>query len=131
MNVQEILGRFFCPFLYILVEIYNTKSKIFVMINKIKEHFQIIALSLLLVIFLKQCGTSRNVNKIEKNVKSLNSEVLEIKSKTFTQEQLAIDLRITGLEAEKRMIQATDRKLLDVRRQSEIEKEIESLKKKK
>jgi hypothetical protein len=29
------------------------------------------------------------------------------------------------------MIQATDRKLLDVRRQSEIEKEIESLKKKK
>jgi hypothetical protein len=101
------------------------------MINKIKEHFQIIALSLLLVIFLKQCGTSRDVNKIEKNVKLLSSEVMEIKSKTFTQEQLAIDLRITGLEAEKRMIQATDRKLLDVRRQSEIEKEIESLKKKK
>jgi hypothetical protein len=74
------------------------------MINKIKEHFQIISLSLLLVIFLKQCGTSRDVNKIEKNVKLLSSEVMEIKAKTFTQEQLAIELRITGLEAEKRMM---------------------------
>lgn len=100
------------------------------MINKIKEHFEIIALALLLVIFLKQCGTSRDVSKIEKNVKSLNSEVLEIKTKSFTREELSIDLKISGLEAEKRMIQATDRKLLDVRRQSEIEKEIESLKKK-
>jgi len=32
------------------------------------------------------------------------------------------------LESEKRMIQATDRKLLDVRRQSEIEEEIKKLK---
>lgn len=101
------------------------------MINKIKEHFEIISLAFFLVIFINQCGTSRDVNKIQKNVKLINSEVLEIKSKTLTQEKLSIDLKITGLEAEKRMIQATDRKLLDVRRQSEIEKEIESLKKKK
>jgi hypothetical protein len=33
-----------------------------------------------------------------------------------------------GLEAEKRMIQATDRKLLDVQRQTQIEVEIEKLK---
>jgi len=32
------------------------------------------------------------------------------------------------LEAEKRMIQATDRKLFDVRRQTEIEDEIKKLK---
>ena len=32
-----------------------------------------------------------------------------------------------GLEAEKRMIQATDRKILDVRRQTEIEDEIKKL----
>jgi hypothetical protein len=31
------------------------------------------------------------------------------------------------LEVEKRMIQATDRKLLDVRRQTEIEEEIKNL----
>jgi hypothetical protein len=33
-----------------------------------------------------------------------------------------------GLEAEKRMIQATDRKLLDVQRQTQIEEEIKKLK---
>jgi hypothetical protein len=33
-----------------------------------------------------------------------------------------------GLEAEKRMIQATDRKLLDVQRQTQIEEEITKLK---
>jgi hypothetical protein len=40
------------------------------------------------------------------------------------------ELKISGLEAEKRMIQATDRKLLDVRRQTEIEAEIKKLSKK-
>jgi hypothetical protein len=44
---------------------------------------------------------------------------------------LDVELRISGLEAEKRMIQATDRKLLDVRRQTEIEEEIKKLKSKK
>jgi hypothetical protein len=33
-----------------------------------------------------------------------------------------------GLESEKRMIQATDRKLLDVQRQTQIEVEIKNLK---
>jgi hypothetical protein len=101
------------------------------MIKKIKENFEIVALSLLLIIFLKQCSTGRDVSKIDKNLKSVTSEVSEIKDKTYTQEELSTQLRISGLEAEKRMIQATDRKLLDVNRQSEIEKEIDLLKKKK
>ena len=44
---------------------------------------------------------------------------------------LNIQLQISGLEAEKRMIQATDRKLIDVRRQTEIENEIKKLNSKK
>jgi hypothetical protein len=39
------------------------------------------------------------------------------------------DLQIEGLKAEKRMIQSTDRKMLDVNRQAEIDKEIEKLSK--
>jgi len=39
------------------------------------------------------------------------------------------DLHIEGLKSEKRMIQATDRKMLDVQRQTEIDKEIEKLNK--
>jgi hypothetical protein len=38
-------------------------------------------------------------------------------------------LQIEGLKVEKRMIQATDRKMLDVQRQNVIEKEIEKLSK--
>jgi hypothetical protein len=44
---------------------------------------------------------------------------------------LDAQLKISGLESEKRMIQATDRKLLDVRRQTEIENEIKRLNTKK
>ena len=51
-------------------------------------------------------------------------------SSTYKKEELKRELKISGLEAEKRMIQATDRKLLDVRRQTEIEEEINKLKQK-
>jgi len=51
-----------------------------------------------------------------------------IKDSTYTKQELKKELKISGLEAEKRMIQATDRKLLDVRRQTEIEEEINKLK---
>jgi hypothetical protein len=43
---------------------------------------------------------------------------------------LNVELKIIGLESEKRMIQATDRKLLDVQRQTQIEQEIKKLKSK-
>ena len=39
-----------------------------------------------------------------------------------------VELIIMGLESEKRMIQATDRKLLDVHRQTQIDQEIKKLK---
>jgi hypothetical protein len=36
-------------------------------------------------------------------------------------------LKVEGLKAEKRMIQATDRKILDVNRQTQIDEEIKKL----
>jgi hypothetical protein len=39
------------------------------------------------------------------------------------------ELRIEGLKSEKRMIQSTDRTILDVNRQSAIDTEIEALQK--
>lgn len=44
-----------------------------------------------------------------------------------TKDEMTKELKRSGLEAEKRMIQATDRKLLDVRRQTEIDEEIKKL----
>jgi 5-methylcytosine-specific restriction endonuclease McrBC GTP-binding regulatory subunit McrB len=74
-----------------------------------------------LLSFFKSCGDSRELSKIKKEIK-------EIKDSTYTKKEFNRELKIMGLEAEKRMIQATDRKLLDVQRQTQIELEIEKLK---
>jgi hypothetical protein len=70
--------------------------------------------------FFKSCGDSRELTK-------MRQEITAIKDSTYTKQELEVELRISGLEAEKRMIQATDRKLLDLRRQTEIEDEIKKL----
>lgn len=86
----------------------------------IKENFTVIVLVISLLSLFKGCGDSRDLGKIKK-------EIQNIKDSTFTKDELLIELKISGLEAEKRMIQATDRKILDVRRQTEIEEEIKKL----
>ena len=87
----------------------------------IENNFIIIIFILTLLSFFKSCGDSRELTKIK-------NEIKEIKENTYTKQELSKELTIMGLEAEKRMIQATDRKILDVRRQSEIEEEIKKLK---
>ena len=86
----------------------------------IKDNLTVIVFVLSLLTFFKGCSDSREVTKIKNEIKT-------IKDSTYTKRELGIELKISGLEAEKRMIQATDRKLLDVRRQTEIEEEIKSL----
>ena len=86
----------------------------------IKDNFTVIVLVISTLSLFKSCGDSRDIGKIKKEIQS-------IKDSTFTKEELLRELKISGLEAEKRMIQATDRKLLDVRRQTEIEEEIKKL----
>ena len=81
----------------------------------------IIVLVIALLTFFKGCGDTRELSNIKK-------EITAIKDSTYTKTELDVELRISGLEAEKRMIQATDRKLLDVRRQTEIDEEIKKLK---
>lgn len=90
----------------------------------IENNFVIIVLVVTLLTFFKGCGDSREIVKIRQ-------EITAIKDSTYTKQELDIELKLSGLEAEKRMIQATDRKLLDVRRQTEIEEEIAKLKLKK
>ena len=46
---------------------------------------------------------------------------------TYTKQEMNVELIIMGLESEKRMIQATDRKLLDVHRQTQIDQEIRKM----
>ena len=77
----------------------------------------------MLIIFVNTCGNP---------TKQLNKRVDTLSSKIDSMEVNMVhknDLTIEGLKAEKRMIQSTDRKMLDVSRQSEIDKEIEKLNK--
>jgi hypothetical protein len=89
--------------------------------NFIKNNFIIIVLVIALLGLFKSCGDSRELSKMRKEVEA-------IKDSTYTKTELDIELKIMGLESEKRMIQATDRKLLDVQRQTQIEDEIKKLK---
>ncbi len=86
----------------------------------VQENFTIIVLVIMLLSLFKSCGDGRELSKLRK-------EVTSIKDSTYTKKELQVELKIMGLEAEKRMIQATDRKILDVQRQTQIEEEIKKL----
>lgn len=90
--------------------------------NFIEKNFVMIVLVISLISFFKSCGDGRELAKMRK-------EIQTIKDSTYTKNELNVELKIMGLEAEKRMIQATDRKILDVQRQTQIEDEIKKLKK--
>jgi uncharacterized membrane protein (DUF106 family) len=87
----------------------------------IQNNFTVIVLVIAVLSLFKSCGDSRELSNIKKEIKS-------IKDSTYTKTELGIQLKISGLESEKRMIQSTDRKMLDVQRQSQIDEEIKQLK---
>ena len=86
----------------------------------VEKNFVIIVLVIALLSFFKGCGDGRELAKMRKEIET-------IKDSTYTKTELDKELKIMGLESEKRMIQATDRKLLDVQRQTQIEEEIKKL----
>ena len=94
--------------------------------NKIEKfldtHFTKIVVIMLVILFFRSCGDG--------DTKSLNKRIDVLTTKIETLEQTTVtkkDLIIEGLKTEKRMIQSTDRKMLDVQRQSVIDTEIKNL----
>lgn len=88
----------------------------------VEKNFTVIVLVITLLTFFKGCSDSREITKIKNEIKT-------IKDSTYTKSQLNLILQIEGLKSEKRMIQATDRKILDVQRQTQIDEEISKLQK--
>jgi hypothetical protein len=80
----------------------------------IEEKFTMIVLVISLLGFLKSCGDTREITKVRKEMNEL--EV-----------RLNKQMQIEGLKSEKRSIQASDRKILDVQRQTQIDEEIKKL----
>ena len=92
------------------------------------KHWTKIVLILLITIFVNTCSNpNKTVNKridsLSIKVDSLTTEINTIKASTLTK----TDLQIDGLKVEKRMIQSTDRRILDVNRKSEIDQELKKL----
>lgn len=86
----------------------------------VENNFVVIVLVIALLTLFKSCGDSRELTKLRKEVQS-------IKDSTYSKSELDIRLQVEGLKSEKRMIQATDRKMLDVQRQTEIDEQIKNL----
>ena len=76
---------------------------------------------LLLMIFFNTCGNPVKVTN--KKIDALSAKVDSLESVVATRK----DLQLEGLKTEKRMIQSTDRKMLDVQRQTAIDEEIKML----
>jgi hypothetical protein len=79
------------------------------------QHASKIIIVLLVLTWSKSCSVDSELTKVKKHLAVIDS--------LPTQK----DLKIEGLKAEKRMIQATDRKMLDVQRQSQIDEELKQL----
>jgi hypothetical protein len=89
----------------------------------VNSHGTKVLLVLAVLIFFNTCG---NPNKsVNKRLDTLSQKIDSLEQVTVTKK----DLQIEGLKAEKRMIQSTDRKILDVQRQSAIDEELKKLEK--
>jgi hypothetical protein len=88
-------------------------------LETLKKYQQQILLVLFVLLFFRSCGAGSELTKLRKELEAQRTLLNELPTRT--------DVQIEGLRVEKRMIQATDRKLLDVRRQTEIENLINEL----
>jgi hypothetical protein len=86
----------------------------------LEKNFTAIVVFFLISFWIRSCSQSQDITKIKKELQYINDS-------TYNKQELDIRLQIEGLRAEKRMIQATDRKILDVQRQNEIDNELKVL----
>jgi len=76
---------------------------------------------LVIIIFMKTCSTNSRVDKVKTQVQLNNTKIDSLSI------ELRKEIRIEGLETERRMIQSTDRDIMDVNRQGKIGEIIDSL----
>lgn len=83
------------------------------------DHGTKLILFFVLLTWLKSCSIDSELTIVKKELRSEQQVINKLPNR--------IDVQIEGLKSEKRMIQGTDRKMLDVQRQNQIEKEIKAL----
>ena len=83
-------------------------------------------LPIILVLFILNTYTNsmskkRSERKVLNESDSVRMEITNLKL------ELEKEIKVEGLKVEKRMIQSTDRKIMDLNRQAEIDKELKTL----
>lgn len=85
----------------------------------LEKHGTKLILVFVLLTWMKSCSIDSEVTKVKKEFQAQKAVIDSLPSTK--------DLKIEGLKSEKRMIQSTDRNMLDVSRQTEIDKELQKL----
>jgi hypothetical protein len=85
----------------------------------LRKNQQQILVFLFIFLLFRTCGVGSEVTRLRKEVESQRKVLDNLPTKN--------DIKIEGLKVEKRMIQSTDRTMMDVERQNEIEREIEKI----
>lgn len=85
----------------------------------LSKHGMKVVVVLLFLTYMKSCSVDSEVTLVKKEFRAQKTIIDALPTRT--------DVKIEGLRVEKRMIQATDRKMLDVQRQNAIETEIAEL----
>lgn len=96
--------------------------------NFIEKNFVMIVLIISLFTFFKGCGDSRELSKLKNQMVDVRNDVENYSNRQYDKDEFEKKLRIMSLETELRFIEATDRKMLDVQRQSQIRDELKKLK---
>lgn len=92
------------------------------------DHGIKIIIAIMMLTYFKSCSIDSEVERIKKELRIEHESTAQIKQ-LIDDLPTNTDIIIEGLKAEKRMIQGTDRKMLDVQRQNEIERLIDELEK--
>ena len=83
----------------------------------ITKNMGLIIIVMFFICLFRNCSNEKTMTR---RIENLTEKVDSLQKNSATKD----DIRIEGLKAEKRMIQSTDRKILDVNRQSAIDKEL-------
>lgn len=61
-------------------------------LEKIKTNYWAIVLSLIIIIFFRQCGIRRDIDKIEKNVKIITVKIDSVQNTMVTRDQVKYEM---------------------------------------
>jgi len=89
----------------------------------LQRNINLILVAILSVLLLKTCSNDSKI--LNKRIDKLAVKIDSMQGSAITK----TDLVLEGLRVEKRMIQSTDRKMIDVQRQTDIDNEIKKLEK--